>query len=666
MNQRWLSRLCLFALLAASMAGVASAGPRSGADAPVIGIEELYRLDLLPRFRQSARIGMVSSYDRSGGNDDGFSGKYSFVRKEGDTLVLADLKGPGVIYRVWTPTPTDDPIEFYFDGEAEPRIRMKFRQLFDGSQPPFVTPVVGYGAGGFWSYLPLPYRTSCKVVLRAPKTQFYQINYATYPAGTALQTFQPGAQGEHLEKAQRLLGSAGTDISASLVPEGGKLRSTKVTRSLAPGRTVSLWESKRGGRIVGLRLSPASAFAGKDRATLLKIYWDGDREPAVASPVGDFFGYSWGDPAARGLLLGTTEGTCYAYFPMPFDRSARIELVSEKSGGPAIEVQAEILHADAPRRADEGKFYALWRRENPTTEGRPFTFMQTEGRGHVVGVALQAQGMESGGTLFFEGDDQATIDGELVAHGTGSEDFFNGGWYDVPGRWEDRSSFPLTGALDYKKPLARTGAYRFFLGDAYAFRKSLLLTIEHAPTENRMPTDYAGVTYLYSEKRPTMAWSLPPVAERAVRDPERLVYTPGWNVPLYAFSFQNSTLAKKNERIGSEEIRYLAFDAQGEDVFGPHYLAFLCEVPAAGRYAISIEAITGPDQGVVQLYRDERAVGEAVDLYSAERRKSGRLPLATLEMKEGTNQVFFKLPRKNPQSTGLGLDLVSIQFEKAR
>src|SRR5436853_5551013 len=92
----------------------------------VSGIEEIYRLDLLPRFKPSAKVASISSYDRTGGNDDGFSGKYSFVRKEGDGLVIADLQGPGVIYRIWTPTPTEDPIEFYFDGETEPRVKMKY------------------------------------------------------------------------------------------------------------------------------------------------------------------------------------------------------------------------------------------------------------------------------------------------------------------------------------------------------------------------------------------------------------------------------------------------------------------------------------------------------------------------------------------------------------
>ena len=50
--------------------------------------------------------------------------------KEGDGLVIADLKGPGCIYRIWTPTPTDDSMEFYFDEETTPRVKLKYRDLF--------------------------------------------------------------------------------------------------------------------------------------------------------------------------------------------------------------------------------------------------------------------------------------------------------------------------------------------------------------------------------------------------------------------------------------------------------------------------------------------------------------------------------------------------------
>src|ERR1051326_4070178 len=102
-----------------------------------IGIDEFSRLDRLPVLKDSIKVAAISSYDRSGGNDDGFSGKYSFVRKDPEGLVLADLKGPGVIYRVWTPTPTDDLIEFVFDGEPAPRLQLPFRQLFLGKHPAF-------------------------------------------------------------------------------------------------------------------------------------------------------------------------------------------------------------------------------------------------------------------------------------------------------------------------------------------------------------------------------------------------------------------------------------------------------------------------------------------------------------------------------------------------
>lgn len=683
MNLRMLKRLrnaSLFVVGPLMLAGMVvvpmdAKADRGGgqADDTRPGLTELSQLHRLPRLKPSVKVASISSYDRTGGNDDGFSGKYSFVRKEDGGLVIADLKGPGYIYRIWTPTPTDEPLEFYFDGETTPRIKLKFRELFDGSQPPFVTPLAGFGSGGFYSYLPLPYKKSCKVFLRASRMQFYQINYATYPADTPVETFSPSAleygsaSGSNLENARRVLHGTGTDMSTSVVPGGTPLKTTHVERMLAPGKTVRLFEMKRGGRIAGLRLRSARSFAGKDRAVLLKIYWDGASQPAVLSPVGDFFGYSWGDPAARSLLVGTTDDTAYVYFPMPFDRSARIEMVSEKSGGAPINVQADIITADLPRQKNEGRFYALWRRENPTIQGQPFTFVETQGHGHLVGVTLQAQGSVPGITPFFEGDDQATIDGELTIHGTGSEDFFNGGWYDVPGRWEARASYPLSGCLDYSRPQARSGAYRLFLSDAYVFHKSLKMAIEHAPTNNDFIADYVGVSYLYMEnppESPVTPWTLPAQSARAVHDPERLVFTPGWYLPLHSFSIERATLTKKNERIGNEEVRYLSMRAEGEDVFGQHSLSFLCAIPAAGRYRVFVETLSGPSQGKVQLFQNEHTAGNEVDFYAAKREKTKAVAMGELDLKEGMNQVFFKIIGKSEKAEGLGWDIVTLVLER--
>jgi len=127
--------VCLFVVATFSLS-VYSTG-LSAADEWVPGIQELYRLDRLAVLKESIKVASISSYDRTGGNNDGFGGQYSFVRKEKDGLVLADLQGPGVIYRIWTPTPTDDILEFYFDGESEPSIRVKFRDLFLARLLPF-------------------------------------------------------------------------------------------------------------------------------------------------------------------------------------------------------------------------------------------------------------------------------------------------------------------------------------------------------------------------------------------------------------------------------------------------------------------------------------------------------------------------------------------------
>ncbi len=635
---------------------------------PLTAIEQLYRLDALPRFKQSVKIGSVSGYDRSGGNDDGFSGKYSFIRREAVGLVIADLKGPGVITRIWTPTPTDDMAEFYFDGETTPRISVKFRDLFSGQQYPFLAPVSGIGAGGFYSYVPVPYKESCKVVIKAERVMFYQINYATYPVGSQIESYAASPSNEfkeHLEKVRTLFASSGRDISSHTTSDNHKIQTRKFSGSLAPGQTVAIFNSNQPGRIAGINLSPAQAFAGKERDILIKIYWDGESSPAIVCPVGDFFGYAWGQPAVKSLLLGTSEDTNYIYLPMPFDKSARIELVSENRNKSAIDVNAEVKFTHAGRRRDEGKLYALWRRENLTAEGRPFTFVETQGRGHVVGFILQAQGTQSGAIPeFFEGDDETTIDGEMVIRGTGSEDFFNGGWYDVPGRWEDRVSLPLSGSLDFKRHLARTGGYRFLLTDAYPYTKNILSTIEHGPTGNKVPTDYASVTFFYSENRPTASLALPAVGERRVSDPNSVVFTPGWTTPIHAFSWSNAVLMKRDDKIGDENLRHLSMKAEGREVFGNHYISFICEMPATGKYRVSIQAITGPTQGKVQLFRHEVGIGQAVDLYSSERQKSAVIPLGELELKEGDNRVMFKVIGKNDQSTGLGFDIYRIIFEK--
>ena len=144
-------------------------------------LENLQRADQLPTYRSGEYIGQISSYDRTGGNDDGFDGTHSFIRKENGHLVIADFQGPGVVNRIWTPTPTDDTLAFYFDGEAQARLRIRFSDLFSGEVFPFVKGLSGNEIGGYYTYLPIPYEKSLKIVFEGEKMLFHQIQYRELP-----------------------------------------------------------------------------------------------------------------------------------------------------------------------------------------------------------------------------------------------------------------------------------------------------------------------------------------------------------------------------------------------------------------------------------------------------------------------------------------------------
>jgi hypothetical protein len=320
--------------------------------------------------------------------------------------------------------------------------------------------------------------------------------------------------------------------------------------------------------------------------------------------------------------------------------------------------------AAAGQAADEGRFYARWRRENPCVEGRPYTFLRIEGRGHVVGVILQAQGLESGHTGFFEGDDRVVIDGEAAVMGTGSEDSFNGGWYDVPGRWETRTSLPLSGCLDYKKPLARTGGYRLFLTDSYAFERSIDHTIEHGPEGNAVPTDYASVVLFYAEAAPGGLEPVPPAEERRVRGLDRVVFVPGWNVPIHTMSIRNAVWTKEVSTFGKDRVRHFTMRSNGPDIFGPHHVSFICDLPETGRYEVSVKAVVGPEQGILQVYERDRPAGEPVNMYAPERAIGGPMPLGTFELRRGANIVYLYLVGADPRAKGQGMDLLELIFEK--
>lgn len=468
-------------------------------------VEQLKRVDQLPMYRHNQLIEQESSWDRTHGNDDGFSGEYSYIRKEDGHLVLAEFEGPGVLNRFWTPTPTEDTLAFYFDGENTPRLRIKFMDLFSGEVYPFTKPVVGNEIGGYYSYIPIPFKKSLKIVFEGEHVMFHQIQYRYMP-GVNVESWT----GQFNERDKQLLSEVNvlwSDISPTVnnYTSGisSDIKNQEKTFLIQPGEEVTFFESAQGGRIVGFDIDGGTSFEGLNKDVILSSIWDNEDVEAIYSPLADFFGYAFGKPAMRSIVMGRHGTVNYSYLPMPYDRSAEMKLIYKKREGVQqnpITVTTKVYYNNNSRNAtDEGKLYTVWRREIPEI-GEFYTFLDTKGKGHFVGTVHHAQGLRPGMTLFWEGDDTTYVDGKMLLHGTGSEDYYNGGWYAILDRWDRGISMPIHGSLDYSLPMGRTGAYRFFLSDKMPFEKEIYHGMEHGEVGNDFPVDYATVAFYYGSE----------------------------------------------------------------------------------------------------------------------------------------------------------------------
>ncbi len=258
------------------------------------------------------------------------------------------------------------------------------------------------------------------------------------------------------------------------------------------------------------------------RNAVIRMYWDGEDEPSVESPLGDFFGQGWGEEynfVSLPLAAAPVKGKAFnSYFPMPYGDGARITLENQSSE-PINSFYYYIdyeVHPEMP--SSEGRFHAWWNREvtgvfpeagetewgvigpqgnNPSTVHN-YVFADVVGSGQFVGINYY---VDNPGPMWYgEGDDMWLIDGEEwpgSLHGTGTEDFFNSSW--CPNEEYAHPYFgyaKVPGKLGW---MGRTHCYRFFLEDPIRFEKSLVASIEHGH-DNSLTLDLCTVSYWYQSE----------------------------------------------------------------------------------------------------------------------------------------------------------------------
>ncbi|WP_200961444.1 glycoside hydrolase family 172 protein [Paenibacillus sp. Soil522] len=156
------------------------------------------------------------------------------------------------------------------------------------------------------------------------------------------------------------------------------------------------------------------------RKVIIEMYWDGEDNPSVRAPLGDFFGIGHATckhfvSLPLSMVFGEKRGpkgpfaaAMNSYFPMPFGSGAVIKIINESES--AIEnlfyyIDYELT--DEPLTDDVGRFHAQYNQENPCekvvhdsdlvnpapwdlpginlTGDDNYVILDAEGKGHYVG-----------------------------------------------------------------------------------------------------------------------------------------------------------------------------------------------------------------------------------------------------------------------------------------
>ena len=385
-------------------------------------------LDRLTHLQPGVKAGQCTSWDRAETErwaPNGDCGQYLRIEPNGEA-VMADLKGPGCVWRLWSANPAGK-LRFYFDGAETPTFEWDHNQLYQGKTGPFVKPLAWQREPGRASdlYFPMPYRHSLKITADTKVNQYYYVDYQTYPEGWLVPTFRLPLSAEEqtaLDKVVKAWGSPGSDPKN---PRRG-VQSKKLTLELPPGQTARLAELAGPGEIRALRIKVECDQRDWPRKLLLQGVWDSAPWPQVLSPLGAFFGYDWKVPQYGALPMGCLDGENYCFLTMPFAKNASLRLTSHLAK-PAL-ISYELLWAPQPFADDSCYFFARWRHaRNASTFDWPF--VETAGHGTLVGTSLQINHPTPG--WWGEGDEKVWMDDEDQFPqwiGTGSEDYFGDAW----------------------------------------------------------------------------------------------------------------------------------------------------------------------------------------------------------------------------------------------
>jgi hypothetical protein len=332
-----------------------------------------------------------------------------------------------------------------------------------------------------------------------------------------------------LGNLSRLSNAKSRSISAEN-PTGEKGKGGMATEGMSKGAARDLGQ--------GWKISPAVSIAGKSTFTavdvdgpgaiqqiwitpapvektrmyILRFYWDGETEPSVEVPLGDFFACGWGEYCQiNSLPVCVNPGSAFVcQWKMPFRKHCKMTLENLDDQPTTFFYQVNYTLTDVPD--DEAYFHAQFRRVPKLPYKTDYTILDgVKGRGQYVGTYMAYESKSNGWwgegeiKFFFDGDEKFP-----TICGTGQEDYFCGSYgflHPKTGRYAAYTT-PFSGMpqiipeeVTLKAP-QRFGLYRWHIPDPVRFEKELKVTMQSLGwkkdgTYLPQRDDIASVAYWY-------------------------------------------------------------------------------------------------------------------------------------------------------------------------
>lgn len=519
-----MTRMLLCFVVGLSMAFMAQTPLRAWEPPTIpVGTDAYLQWERWPYQQIGARSYMRSTYDRTGGNESADASHYLY--QESNTFnVTLDLEGPGVLvfarYNHWHGSPWHHEVDHRDHVVQESSSPDPLHPVENSVFLPrelFPSPLAWTWSktrGADLSWVPVPFEQS------------FRMAYTRTRYGTGYYIFQKFVPGIPLSqpiqswnektlpdpRVLQLLERAGTDLAPS------QARQVEGRITLPKKNAVLLADLHEGpSQIRAVEFSvPADQAVAFSRARL-RVTWDGRKDPSIDSPVALFFGTgTFYNRDAREYLVkafpvhvrftgGRVHMACY--FPMPFFREAKWELIGHEAAeinGLEWKLRLESI-PESPQNV--GYFHATYQ-DHPKPElGRDLVLLDTSRTesgggwsGSFVGTSFIFTHQNNLSTL--EGDPRFFFDDSHSpqCYGTGTEEWAGGGDY-----WGGLNmTLPFVGhpvgarrLEDSKAEEDRVhSAYRFLLADRMPFGKNARIQLEHGGL-NQSTEHYESVAYWY-------------------------------------------------------------------------------------------------------------------------------------------------------------------------